>query len=169
MLGDVRRVYESSGLACSAPVLERESSEYSACTLVLNNLAVRLRRSKITPAKVGQFVTVWKRVGRGPIQPFDESDLVDFFVICCRTDRHSGQFVFPKSVLCDRNIIARNGSGGKRAMRVYPAWDTPTSLQALRSQKWQLEYFLETSTDVPLDRARTRRLFGLEPVSAQSS
>jgi hypothetical protein len=25
------------------------------------------------PTKVGQFVTLWKRLGRGPIQPFDLS------------------------------------------------------------------------------------------------
>jgi MepB protein len=46
------------------------------CALLLNGLRVQYRVAKITPTKVGQFVTLWKRVGRGPIQPFDLSDPV---------------------------------------------------------------------------------------------
>ena len=31
------------------------------------------------------------------------------------------------------------------AIRVYPIWDKPTSKQAMETQKWQLEYFVETN------------------------
>lgn len=29
------------------------------------------------------------------------------------------------------------------AIRVYPSWENPTSKQAIETQKWQLEYFVE--------------------------
>ncbi|MEC0126550.1 MepB family protein [Paenibacillus pabuli] len=50
-----------------------------------------------------------------------------------------GHFVFPKHVLLQRDIISDQGKGGKRAIRVYPPWDKPTSKQALNTQQWQLE------------------------------
>lgn len=33
------------------------------------------------------------------------------------------------------------------AIRVYPSWDKPTSNQAIKTQKWQLEYFIELDDD----------------------
>ena len=38
--------------------------------------------AKITPTKIGQFVTLWKRSGKLPIQPFDLS--IDFVVVSVR-------------------------------------------------------------------------------------
>jgi hypothetical protein len=54
---------------------------------------VQYRVAKITPTKVGQFVTLWKRVGRGPIQPFELNDPVDMFVVSTRSGPHPGYFV----------------------------------------------------------------------------
>ncbi len=161
-------VYAPNSLECSEPEIERESAEYGACVLELAGLAVRFRVAKITPTKVGQFVTLWKRIGTGPIQPFDASDPIDLFVVSCRKDVRLGQFVFPKAVLCERDVVAREGKGGKRAMRVYPPWDRPTSRQALQTQEWQLAYFLETPTDGPVDHARARILYR-QPVGLTST
>ncbi|MGO4523267.1 MepB family protein [Microvirga sp. 2MCAF35] len=155
-------VYVPNGFECSEPKLEQESSEYGACTIDLSGLALRFRVAKITPTKVGQFVTLWKRIGGGPIRPFDMSDPDDLFVISCRKDRCLGQFVFPKSVLRDHDIVAKDGKGGKRGMRVYPPWDQPTSRQALQTQHWQRDYFLDILGDRPLDNTRARMLYGLE-------
>jgi hypothetical protein len=102
---------------------EVESSEYGACDFKLSNKKIKFRIAKITPKKVGQFVTLWKRIGSGPILPYDLEDPFDFYVVSVRTCEGFGQFVFPKNVLYDRGIISKDGRGGKRAMRVYPPWD----------------------------------------------
>ncbi|WP_407555549.1 MepB family protein [Streptomyces sp. Pv4-95] len=151
--------YEPSGFTCSAPVPEAESAEYGACEFTLDGLAVRFRVAKTTPTKVGQFVTVWKRSEDGPIQPFDAEDPVDFFVISTREDERFGQFVFPRDVLRERGIVSTNGSGGKRAFRVYPPWVTTTNRQAGNTQTWQLEHFLPLPADEPVDISRAQALF----------
>ncbi|MFF3151052.1 MepB family protein, partial [Streptomyces sp. NPDC057927] len=115
-------VYDRCGFACSQPVPEAESAEYAAYEFTLDGLAVRFRAAKTTPIKAGQFVTVWKRSPAGPIQPFDATDPVDLFVISTRDDHHFGQFVFPMDALRQHGVVSANGSGGKRAFRVYPPW-----------------------------------------------
>ena len=144
---------------------EPESADYAACTLQLNGLSVQYRVAKITPTKVGQFVTLWKRVGRGPIQPFELSDPVDVFVVSCRSGPHLGQFVFPKAVLAAQGVVAsgdRIGShGGKRALRVYPPWDAAINRQAQRTQAWQLRYFVDMTEGQVVDLARVKALLAL--------
>ena len=141
---------------------EAESADYAACTLLLNGLRVQYRVAKITPTKVGQFVTLWKRVGRGPIQPFELSDPVDVFVVSCRSGPHLGQFVFPKAALAAQGVVASGDAtgsrAGKRALRVYPPWDTTTSRQAQRTQAWQLGYFVDMSEGQAVDLARLKAL-----------
>lgn len=70
-----------------------------------NGLSIRFRVAKITLKKIGYFVSIWKRIGNRPIQPYDLLDSVDFFVICVRKNGRFGQFVFPKSVLYEKDII----------------------------------------------------------------
>ncbi|MEQ4486441.1 MepB family protein [Cohnella silvisoli] len=96
---------------------------------------------------------------RQSIQPYDVSDPVDFFVISTRKGSNFGQFIFPKAVLCDQDIVSNKGKGGKRAMRVYPSWDNPTSRQAQKTQRWQLEYFLEIPVDAPVNFVRAQMLY----------
>lgn len=153
------QVYRSGGFTWSYPQRERESADYGAYTFALNDRQVCFRMAKTTPTKVGQFVTLWKRQGKGPIQPFDQSDAVDYFVVSTRTAEHFGQFVFPKSVLCDRDIVSNNGIGGKRAMRVYPPWDTTISRQASASQRWQCEHFLDMKPGHVVDANRVHQLY----------
>ncbi len=158
-------VYTPSGLNCSLPSIESESAEYGACRFVLNSLSICFRVAKITPTKIGQFVTIWKRTGKSPIQPFDLSDPIDFFVVSVRKENLFGQFVFSKLVLCEKGIVSKNGQGGKRAIRVYPPWDKTISSQAQKTQKWQLEYFLEIPNDRPVDILRSKALYEAQMIS----
>jgi hypothetical protein len=155
----VRSVYTS-------PTSEPESSEYVAFAFLLDESTVRFRCSKITPTKVGQFVTLWKRKKNGPIQPFELSDQLDLVIIASRMKNHLGYFLFPKSVLHEKGIISGRGKEGKRAMRVYPPWNKTESPQAQKTQKWQLEYFLELAEDGTIDQRRAKSL--LTPSSARS-
>ncbi|MGX8907911.1 MepB family protein [Streptomyces netropsis] len=152
-------VYDPNGFTCSEPVPEAESAEYAAHAFTVDGRSVRFRVAKTTPTKVGQFVTVWKRSPGGPIQPFDAADPVDLFVISTRDGDRFGQFVFPREVLRERDIVSTDGVGGKRAFRVYPPWVTTTNRQAGATQKWQANYFLAISGDGSVDGDRARGLY----------
>ncbi len=154
-----RYVYNPYQFVCSQPLAEKESAEYGAFKFELNGRSVLFRVGKVTPTKIGQFVTLWKRLGKGPIQPFDSSDSIDYIVISTRHNDHFGQFVFPKSVLCENDIVSINEKGGKRAIRVYPPWDNTLNRQAQRTQQWQMNYFLEIPQDRPLDSVRAEILY----------
>ncbi len=134
-------IYDLLNLSCSAPLLEKESSDYAACTFSLNNYLILFRCAKITPTKTGQFVTLWKRDQGGPIAPFDDADVFDFVVVCVQNKDYFGQFIFPKSILLQKGILTDSNREGKRAFRVYPGWDKPTSKQAQKTQDWQLNHF----------------------------
>lgn len=151
-------IYDLCGFNFKNAIPEIESSEYNAYTFELNNLKIRFRSAKITPTKIGQFVTLWKRIGKGPIMPFDASDEIDLVVVSVQKDDHYGQFVFPKAVLVKQGVFT-DGKEGKRAIRVYPSWDVTESVQARKTQKWQLEYFLEVSKEKTLDIERVRLLY----------
>lgn len=143
--------YNPNGLICETLVQEVESKEYAACTFEINNKLIRFRAAKITPTKIGQFVTLWKRNGIGPIMPFDLADPIDLFIISVRSEQNFGQFIFPKIVLWEKGFVSKDGKGGKRAMRVYPPWDKPDSQQAKKTQEWQLLYFVEIEPNVDND------------------
>ena len=102
------------------------------------------RRAKTTPTKLGQFVTLWQRSDAGPIRPFDVSDGVELFVVEVYNEEQLGHFIFPVDALVRRGVVSTDFAGGKRAIRVYPPWVTPTSTQALKTQSWQLEFFRPT-------------------------
>lgn len=139
------QIFDACGFEYTVPLLETESAEYKACYFKLNNLHVRFRKAKITPTKVGQFVTLWKRVESGIIVPFVDTDFIDLVIINVENDNQFGQFIFPKSVLCQQGILTVNDKEGKRGFRVYPPWDNTTNKQAIKTQKWQLNYFLDLS------------------------
>ncbi|MET7758413.1 MepB family protein [Streptomyces sp. NPDC005389] len=157
-------VFGPCGLACSQVAPEPESADYAAHALRLGGRSVRFRVAKTTPAKAGQFVTVWKRTPAGPIAPFDTADGIDLVVVSCRDDQDTGrfgQFVFPVGALRRHGVVSENGSGGKRGFRVYPPWATTTSSQAARTRTWQLDHFLYVPEDgTPLDLARALALYG---------
>jgi hypothetical protein len=151
-------IYKPCGYKCSTAVAEAESTEYGACDFKLDKLIIKFRISKITPTKIGQFVTLWKRSGRSPIQPFDVSDKIDLFIISVRDENSFGQFIFSKQALLKQNILSNKNIGGKRAIRVYPPWVITTSTQAAKTQKWQSEFFLNMSDNHIIDLAKAKKL-----------
>ncbi|MBP6182693.1 MepB family protein [Flavobacterium sp.] len=152
-------VFDPCGFELTNLVLETESKNYAAYQFELNTLKILFRVAKTTPIKVGQFVTVWKRMAKGPIQPFDLSDNIDLFIINTQIGENFGQFVFPKSVLNQQGILTTDLKEGKRAIRVYPPWDITTNKQAQKTQKWQLNYFFEIPLDKPIDLDRVKLLY----------
>ncbi|SFS38273.1 MepB family protein [Lutibacter maritimus] len=136
-------IYDKCAFEISEFKFETESSAYNACQYKLNAQHIISRNAKITPKKVGQFVTFWKRNANGLIEPFEETDLFDFYIVNVRTKNRFGQFVFPKSTLIKKGIISTVKREGKRAFRVYPNWDVVKNKQAEQTQKWQLNYFYE--------------------------
>lgn len=156
------QVFDPYGFEYTTPIIEAESAEYGACQFKLNSLAVTFRVSKTTPTKTGQFVTLWKRNGKSTIQPFDTDDILDLVIITSRTSEHFGHFIFPRSVLIAQGIISTPAKEGKRAIRVYPPWDEVTNKQAQKTQKWQLNYFLDLTSKI-LDVARVMELYSVKP------
>lgn len=157
-------IYKPSGFVLQNLKTEDESEEYGAAEFILNNRPIKFRVGKITPTKVGQFVTFWKRIGGGPILPYELTDFFDFLVVSVRAENHFGQFVFPKVVLAEKGIISSNGKEGKRAMRIYPPWDKADNSQAKKTQAWQLQYFIKLSEDT-FDFSRMRYLIGYGSIS----
>jgi hypothetical protein len=146
------KVYNTCELQISNFQTESESKEYDACRFELNGLKIVSRNAKVTPKKVGLFVTFWKRNQDGITEPIHASDDFDFYAISAKTETHFGQFVFPKSVLIAKGIVSTDKKDGKRGFRVYPAWDTTKTKQARTTQKWQLDYFYEIGESMDLKR-----------------
>ena len=121
--------------------LDKEATAYKGCTYELAGIKIIERTAKITPTKIGQFVTCWKRNEQKITEPYKDSDPIDFFYIKVMHTKKLGVFKFPKKALIQHGILSTEKKDGKRGFRVYPAWDKPTNKQAIKTQLWQLKYF----------------------------
>jgi hypothetical protein len=74
--------------------IQQEGEAYNACTFELNDNKILYREAKITPTKIGLFVTIWKRNKLGVTEPFDIKDEIDFVLISCRDGDNFGLFFF---------------------------------------------------------------------------
>jgi len=154
ILNDIKRLYQAAGIICTNIKIESESLEYTAATFQLNTKKIIFRVAKITPTKIGQFVTIWKRNQESITTPFEYTDAFDFIIIVTRKENQVGQFIFPKSILLDRGIVSGSNKEGKRGIRVYPPWDKTESKQAKNTQQWQLNYFLDYSIGLNAERLK---------------
>lgn len=155
------RLFEWLGVEFSGAVTEATNSEYGAIVAEIGCGTARFRVGKVTPTKVGLFVTVWRRAGDGSTEPFAAEDGTDVLVVTVREGKRFGEFVFPTSALAEHGIVSTAGRGGKRGFRVYPPWSVTATGQASRSQAWQCEFFLDLHDARRIDLVRARRLYDL--------
>lgn len=149
------RVYEPNQLKIKSVQEEKQNANYGAGTFQIASRSVRFRVAKITPNKVGQFVAFWEKDENDNNQPFTYERAPDLLVITTFLSKDEwGQFIFPKDILAKQNILKTSATKGKMAIRVYPGWDTPTSKQAIKTQKWQLPYFVDLShtNQLPIEK-----------------
>ena len=149
-----KMIYKPNDLTVKWVQEEKQNSKYGAGTFRLSSKTVRFRVANITPTKVGQFVAFWEKDENNKNQPFTYEEAPDLLVITTfKNDSEFGQFIFPKEILFKQNILKSGSTKGKMAIRVYSSWDNPTSKQAMKTQKWQLPYFVDMSDPrkLPID------------------
>lgn len=141
-----KMIYEPNHLTVKSVQEEKQNSKYGAGTFELPSRTVRFRVANITPNKVGQFVAFWEKDENNKNQPYSYGEAPDLLVITTfKNENEFGQFIFPKEILFKQNILRSSSTKGKMAIRVYPSWDSPTSIQAIKTQKSQLPYFVDMS------------------------
>ncbi len=147
-------VYKPNNLMITNLKEEKQNAEYAGCLFHLNKKTIRFRKSKVTPNKIGQFVSFWEKDENMRNRAFSYEAAPDLLVITCIADNKLGQFIFPKEILLKEKILRTQSQTGKMAMRIYPVWDTTVSNQAKRSQTWQLHYFVDLSdiNNLPIDK-----------------
>lgn len=130
-----------------------ECEEYFGFNFHLGSAPIKFRKAKITPKKVGQFVTLWRRNAAGITEPFDIKDEFEFYMIYVEKDELQGLFFFPKSALAAKQILINDGMDGKRGFRVYPDWDLPEDKQAAKTQAWQTKFFIDLASEADIKKA----------------
>ncbi len=122
---------------------DQECEEYFGFNFQIDKLNLKFRKAKITPKKVGQFVTLWKRNSEKQTEPFNENDNFDFYIIVTEQEEKFGFFIFSKKILSEKQILTTNPKEGKRGFRIYPDWTKTENKQAEKTQSWQTNYFID--------------------------
>lgn len=137
-----KRFYDENNIIMSDLQMDGKSHSYK---FKLNGKNVIYRCGKITPIKMGYFVTLYKRNLLLQCVPFDYTDDVDFYIIGLPIINK--QFIFTKNTLADNGIISRDNKNGKRGFRLYHPHIRVNSKQALNSQEWQSKCFIDNLKD----------------------
>lgn len=137
---------------------EDESKEYFGYNFEVDKLNFKFRKAKITPKKVGLFVTLWKRNSKNETEPFKASDNFDFYIVATEENENYGLFLFPKNELVARQILSTTLKEGKRGFRVYPNWSKTENKQAEKTQLWQTRYFVDFSNDNKVNTERIKEI-----------
>lgn len=130
------------GHPCTNILLEQECEAYFGGSLQIGTLSIKFRKAKITPKKVGQFVTLWKRDFENKTIPYTANDPFDFYLILTEQADKLGFFLFPKKVLIEKQILSSHLKEGKRGFRLYPDWAITENVQATKTQIWQSIFFI---------------------------
>lgn len=133
-------------------IQEEQNSEYEGVRFNLLNQTYRSRLAKSTPKKQGYFVVFWDKDDKDKNQPFSYLSSPDRVIVTVMDNEKVGQFIFPKTVLHKQGILSSEISKGKMAIRVYPSWISNLNPSAAKTQKWQVEYFVDLSHKMDLDK-----------------
>ena len=136
-------LWQPLGLEYADGTADLEAKDYHGCTFSIGKTRIIYRKSKITPKKSGQFVTLWKRGQNGATEPFNAND--DHFDCCIIAVEHNenfGVFVFPKHVLSRHGILQSGQKAGKRGFRLYSDFDITHNKQAQATRNWQKDFFI---------------------------
>lgn len=83
---------------------EKQNAEYAGCLFHLNNKTIRFRKSKVTPNKIGQFVSFWEKDENMRNRAFSYEAAPDLLVITCIADNKLGNLFFLKRFFLKKNI-----------------------------------------------------------------
>ena len=140
------------GLSPSLPTKDTYNSEYEGFCFQADGLSFRSRRAKKTPKKQGYFVAFWEKDTNNKNIPFSFEAFPDKLVISVIDGPLSGQFIIPKSVLREKKILKHKGITGKMALRFYPSWENSLNKTAQAAQKWQCDYFIDTTNIIQKEK-----------------
>lgn len=115
-----------------------EGKDYESCKFTVEEYFFLGRKSKITPTKKGEFVTLWKRLDKDT-HPFEQKDKIDYVFIV--NQNATGYFLFPQAILLEKGIFQSSKKKGKRGFRLYFPWEEDLNPQAKKTRSWQEKYF----------------------------
>lgn len=127
--------------------LENQNIEYEGLIFYSQtmNSKVRARLAKKTPKKEGYFVAFWEKDEQANNTPFKAASSPELLAIVIDDGNKKGVFTIPKEIAIEKQILSTENGRGKMAMRFYPPWCHNLNKTAMRTQKWQLQYFKNLS------------------------
>lgn len=131
--------------AAAEPVIqvEEQNSDYESGVARIGKEQWRIRTARITPAKPGAFVALWKRGDVGSTRPFTADESVSGLLVFVEEQERFGVFQFTTAHLISLGYVSSDLHSGKRGFRVYPAWCSGLNSQASRTQRAQGAAFSE--------------------------
>ncbi|MDA9472355.1 MepB family protein [Enterococcus sp. 5H] len=138
-------IYQISQSSLENVILEEQNKDYEGAFFTIGKHSFRSRKGKRTPKKQGYFVVFWEKDTLNNNKAYDFVRAPDKLIITIFDEDKRGQFIFPKELLAEKNILSTENKQGKMALRVYPDWVTSLNKTASMTQKWQLPYFLNLS------------------------
>lgn len=145
----IKKIIETVGLP-QINLIETEpfNTEYESCNFYIGEQKYKSRRAKKTPNKKGYFVVFWTKDKNNKNRPYTWEETPEKLIVTVLDKDKKGQFIFPKEILLEKQIISKDNIKGKMAMRVYPSWEVELNKTAKRTQKWQNDYFIDFTSDV---------------------
>ena len=127
---------------------ETQNKDYEGFMCSIDNKLYRSRRANITSKKQGYFVAFWYKDSNNVNSAYKSSENITKLIITILDSKRKGQFIFPHDVLIKKGILKHDQCKGKMAMRVYPTWCINLNATATKTQKWQIEYFVDFTNGI---------------------